>query len=145
MARMDGGDVPEKNSLGDLLPMPTAVESCILSRCKPMQQLYVLQFGNRPPHLRPRGIRAHGIVFANPEPDVLRAALPMRAHELPNFISVVQIDAVSVENGPQEMAERMQHAKALQVSACTIVCVHQRCESMRKLQPRGPGVQRYCG
>ena len=112
MARFDGGDVPEMNSKGERLDMPTVVEAAIISRVKPMQKVLVVQAANRPPELRPSAVQTHGLAFANPDPDVLRTALPMSASELKDCFSVLCIDVCKDRD---EMERLVKKAKPLQV------------------------------
>lgn len=116
LARLDGGDVPDVNHLGDPLPTPSPIEATIIGQAKPLQQLYVVQAANRPPELRPLAVKSHGIVFSNPNPQFLQALLPMRAEELAGNISVLSID---VCKDRAELENLVKNAKAVQV---LIVC-----------------------
>lgn len=94
LARIDGGDVPTVNHLGDKLEALTPVEMTLIGRAKPVQQLYTVYLSHRPPSARPLAVRSHGVVVPNPAPEFLRAQLPMRASELPGDITLLSIDAV---------------------------------------------------
>ena len=112
LARMDGGDVPSHNGKGEKLHMPTVVEAAIFSRIKPMQTLMVVATSNRPRDLQPSAVRAHGLAFANADPDIIRAALPMRASELNEVFTVLCID---VCKDRAEMERKIATAKELKV------------------------------
>ncbi|GLC67379.1 hypothetical protein PLESTF_000549700 [Pleodorina starrii] len=118
LARLDPGDVPRINHLGDPLPTPTFLESQVLSRARVMQQILVLHLAGRPPDVYPQAVRAHGVAIASADPRLWRGLLPARAVDLAGSITVLCIDRVQNQH---ELRERVWSAPALQVRGAVIV------------------------
>ena len=95
--------------------MPTVVEAALLSRVKPMQTLVVIEAANRPPALRPVAVKAHGMAFANVDPDQLLQALPIPAEDFRKLFTVLCVD---VCKNREELEERVAKARCLEVSTC---------------------------
>ncbi|EFJ39724.1 hypothetical protein VOLCADRAFT_100610 [Volvox carteri f. nagariensis] len=111
LARLDPGDVPRVNHLGDPLPSPTFLEGQLLGRGRIIQQLLIMYLADRPPDVFPRAVKTHGIGVVNPDPNMLRAQLPARASDLAGAITVVCVDQV---RNRAELLERVQKAPGLQ-------------------------------
>ncbi|GLC60353.1 hypothetical protein PLESTB_001603100 [Pleodorina starrii] len=118
LARLDPGDVPRVNHLGDPLPTPTFLESQVLSRARVMQQILVLHLAGRPPDVYPQAVRAHGVAIASADPRLWRGLLPARTADLAGSITVLCIDRVQNRH---ELRERVRSAPALQVRGAVIV------------------------
>ncbi|EFJ39451.1 hypothetical protein VOLCADRAFT_100956 [Volvox carteri f. nagariensis] len=118
LARLDPGDVPRVNHLGDPLPSPTFLEGQLLGRGRIVQQLLIMYLADRPPDVFPRAVKTHGIGVVNPDPNMLRAQLPARASDLAGAITVVCVDQV---RSRAELLERMRKAPGLQVRGQVIV------------------------
>ena len=104
--------MPEVNSRGEKLELPTVVEAALFSRVMPMQKLFVVQASNRPRELRPSAVQASGLAFTNANSDVLRERLPMRASDLKDFFTVLCVD---VCKDREELCKKVAQAKPLQV------------------------------
>ena len=113
LARLDGGDVPERNHLGDQLVMPTPIEATLLGRAVPIQQFYFVKDYKRPKELRPTAVHCHGVTVANARPQVLRDCIPMRAAELPGNVTVLVVD---VCRSREELEALVRRAKPVEVS-----------------------------
>ncbi|EFJ50154.1 hypothetical protein VOLCADRAFT_88987 [Volvox carteri f. nagariensis] len=111
LARLDPGDVPRVNHLGDPLPMPTFLEGQLLGRGRIIQQLLIMYLADRPPDVFPRAVKTHGIGVVNPDPNMLRGQLPARASDLAGAITVVCVDQV---RSRAELLERVRKAPGLQ-------------------------------
>ncbi|EFJ45557.1 hypothetical protein VOLCADRAFT_93997 [Volvox carteri f. nagariensis] len=111
LARLDPGDVPRVNHLGDPLPSPTFLEGQLLGRGRIVQQLLIMYLADRPPDVFPRAVKTHGIGVVNPDPNMLRAQLPARASDLAGAITVVCVDQV---RNRAELLERVRKAPGLQ-------------------------------
>ena len=118
LARLDPGDIPRSNHLGDPLPVPTFLEGQVLSRARVVQQLVLLHLPNRPPDVFPRAVRSHGVAIANPNPQTLRDLLPQRVADLAGAITVVCLDQV---RSRQDLEERVRRAPGLQMRGAVIV------------------------
>ncbi|EFJ44473.1 hypothetical protein VOLCADRAFT_95420 [Volvox carteri f. nagariensis] len=118
LARLDPGDVPRVNHLGDPLPLPTFLEGQLLGRGRIIQQLLIMYLADRPPDVFPRAVKTHGIGVVNPDPNMLRGQLPARASDLAGSITVVCVDQV---HSRAELLERMRKAPGLQVRGQVIV------------------------
>ncbi|EFJ39808.1 hypothetical protein VOLCADRAFT_100525 [Volvox carteri f. nagariensis] len=111
LARLDPGDVPRVNHLGDPLPSPTFLEGQLLGRGRIIQQLLIMYLADRLPDVFPRAVKTHGIGVVNPDPNMLRAQLPARASDLAGAITVVCVDQV---RNRAELLEHVQKAPGLQ-------------------------------
>ncbi|EFJ40933.1 hypothetical protein VOLCADRAFT_99207 [Volvox carteri f. nagariensis] len=118
LARLDPGDVPRVNHLGDPLPSPTFLEGQLLGRGRIIQQLLIMYLADRPPDVFPRAVKTHGIGVVNPDPNLLRGQLPARASDLAGAITVVCVDQV---HSRAELLERVRKAPGLQVRGQVIV------------------------
>ncbi|EFJ39543.1 hypothetical protein VOLCADRAFT_100841 [Volvox carteri f. nagariensis] len=118
LARLDPGDVPRVNHLGDPLPSPTFLEGQLLGRGRIIQQLLIMYLADRPPDVFPRAVKTHGIGVVNPDPNLLRGQLPARASDLAGAITVVCVDQV---RSRAELLERVRKAPGLQVRGQVIV------------------------
>ncbi|EFJ50814.1 hypothetical protein VOLCADRAFT_88113 [Volvox carteri f. nagariensis] len=118
LARLDPGDVPHVNHLGDPLPSPTFLEGQLLGRGRIIQQLLIMYLADRPPDVFPRAVKTHGIGVVNPDPNMLRGQLPARASDLAGAITVVCVDQV---HSRAELLERVRKVPGLQVRGQVIV------------------------
>ncbi|EFJ39467.1 hypothetical protein VOLCADRAFT_100932 [Volvox carteri f. nagariensis] len=118
LARLDPGDVPLSNHLGEPLPLPTFLESQVLARAHILQQVIVLHLGGRPPEVFPQAVRAHGVALANPGRHLWRGLIPAALAEMAGCITVVCVDHV---RNRHELRERVRSAPALQMRGPVIV------------------------
>ncbi|EFJ39847.1 hypothetical protein VOLCADRAFT_100474 [Volvox carteri f. nagariensis] len=118
LARIDPGDVPSTNHLGDPLPAPTFVESQLLGRGRLMQQLMIVHLAGRPPEVLPCAVQSHGIAVVNPDPNMLRGQLPARVADLAGAFTVVCVDQV---RDRQDLLDRVRRAPGLKVRGNVIV------------------------
>ena len=118
LARLDPGDVPSTNHLGDPLPTLTFVESQLLGRGRVMQQLMIVHFTDRPPEVFPCAVQSHGIAVVNPDPNMLRGQLPARIADLAGAFTVVCVDQV---RDRQDLLDRVRRAPGMKVRGHAIV------------------------
>ncbi|EFJ39705.1 hypothetical protein VOLCADRAFT_100638, partial [Volvox carteri f. nagariensis] len=118
LARLDPGDVPSVNHLGDPLPAPTFVESQLLGRGRLMQQLMIVHLAGRPPEVLPCAVQSHGIAVVNPDPNMLRGQLPARVADLAGAFTVVCVDQV---RDRQDLLDRVRRAPGLKVRGNVVV------------------------
>ncbi|EFJ39704.1 hypothetical protein VOLCADRAFT_108524 [Volvox carteri f. nagariensis] len=118
LARLDPGDVPLSNHLGEPLPLPTFLESQVLARAHILQQVIVLHLGGRPPEVFPQAVRAHGVALANPGRHLWCGLIPAALAEMAGCITVVCVDHV---RNRHELRERVCSAPALQMRGPIIV------------------------
>ncbi|EFJ39912.1 hypothetical protein VOLCADRAFT_100387 [Volvox carteri f. nagariensis] len=118
LARIDPGDVPSTNHLGDPLPAPTFVESQLLGRGHLMQQLLIVHLAGRPPEVLPCAVQSHGIAVVNPDPNMLRGQLPARVADFAGAFTVVCVDQV---RDRQDLLDRVRRAPGLKVRGNVIV------------------------
>ncbi|EFJ42674.1 hypothetical protein VOLCADRAFT_97274 [Volvox carteri f. nagariensis] len=118
LARIDPGNVPSTNHLGDPLPAPTFVESQLLGRGRLMQQLMIVHLTGRPPEVLPCAVQSHGIAVVNPDPNMLRGQLPARVADLAGAFTVVCVDQV---RDRQDLLDRVRRAPGLKVRGNVIV------------------------
>ncbi len=79
LARMDSGDVPPVNHLGEPLRPLGYLETLLVSRIKVLQQVLSVYRANCPPDARPLAYKTHGVTVSGPSPGHLAALLPMKA------------------------------------------------------------------
>eukprot|EP00198_Chlamydomonas_reinhardtii_P004324 XP_001693660.1 predicted protein [Chlamydomonas reinhardtii] len=118
LARVDGGDIPEVNSLGQRLETPTQLEAQVLGLGAVHQYVYTLQLKNRPPEAQPVAVTVHGIAVANPPRQQLYDMLPRHPDQLGETISLVCLDVV---RDRRELEERLASARVLHVRTRVLV------------------------
>ncbi len=112
LARCDGGDVPTHNRRNERLLPLTYVESLLLSKRKVLQQVLAVYRANCPPDARPLAYKTHGVAVSGPDPKDLRKLLPIRAQEMPDFITVALMNQV---RNFEDIQQRLSSIKALKV------------------------------
>ncbi|GLC58939.1 hypothetical protein PLESTB_001419500 [Pleodorina starrii] len=107
LARVDMGDVPERNRFGRTLPTLELTETLLLAVAIATLKIVVVRLrdgGLRgPPGIQPRVLAGHIVARPNPSRAQLVAALPRRVEELTNFIQVVMMDAGVSRERMQEL------------------------------------------
>ena len=107
LARVDMGDVPERNRFGRPLPRLEMVETLLLAIAIATLKLVVVRTrdgGVRgPPSIQPRVLANHVVARPNPSRTQLVRTLPRRIEELPEYIQVVMLDAGISRDRMQEL------------------------------------------
>ncbi|GLC39716.1 hypothetical protein PLESTM_000932100 [Pleodorina starrii] len=107
LARVDMGDVPERNRFGRTLPPLELTETLLLAVAIATLKIVVVRLrdgGLRgPPGIQPRVLAGHIVARPNPSRAQLVAALPRRVEELTNYIQVVMMDAGVSRERMQEL------------------------------------------